>query len=266
MPAKVAKPKPGGVGAAEAAEAQSGGAAGLPRGTREEAYALILAARQASGVLHGVLGVPQVGKTYHVKDLVSRLIEDEIAQLALVHDVKRAEAQYEGLVRRDVADFWGRPPTPEDPPVVVFNPGKTLNLDSEEECEPPVSSVVRLGFELRQRDYFESVAVVIDELYFALKSQAGHWEKPINGKLFSQGSSQGITGIWTTQIPQGIPREAFDLSESVALFRLQRRSLSYAMETFRLPEAAEQVLPNLGKGEFLLIADGGWDGKVYGPE
>jgi hypothetical protein len=52
----------------------------------------------------------------------------------------------------------------------------------------------------------------------------------------------------------------------VALFHLEGRSASYAVDAFRLPDDAAELLSRLQRGEFLLFsAYRGWDGKVYGP-
>lgn len=243
-----------------------GGARGVPRGTRQEAYERILESRQSAGVSHGALGMQQFGKSFHMRDVLARLLADDVAELGLVHDVKRPEPQFEGAIRRNVGDFWARPLTPTDPPTVVFHPGGAIDLESDDLCDPPVSSVVKLAFQLRQEGKISSVAVLLDELYFAVKGGSAYWEHPVIGKLFSQGVSQGITNLWTTQVPQGIPKEARDLTESYALFHLERMALSHAVDLFRLPREAEGLLQRLETGEFLLIAAGGWDGKIYGPE
>jgi DNA helicase HerA-like ATPase len=114
--------------------------------------------------------------------------------------------------------------------------------------------------------------VLPDELYAAMKGRQT-WDTEPGQKqsttawLFREGSSQGISIAWTTQVPQSLPTEAIDLSETVAIFHLEGRSASYAADAFRLPPEAVSLLSKLDRGEFLLFsAHRGWDGKIYGPK
>jgi len=239
---------------------------GPPRGTRAEALDLVFetAERDGEGIRHGALGMPRVGKTFHLKDVVDQVHERGIVSVSLIHDVKRAEPQYEGLVRSSPADLTARPPGEEDAPVIVFHPGAgELEVVSVEE-------VAQFGRKLGHQG--TPTLVLIDELYAALKGRQT-WDTEAGQKrsttawLFREGSSQRISVAWTTQVPQSLPTEAIDLSETVALFHLEGRSASYAAEAFRLPPEAVALLSKLDRGEFLLFsAHRGWDGKIYGPK
>jgi hypothetical protein len=58
-----------------------------------------------------------------------------------------------------------------------------------------------------------------------------------------------------------------DCSETIAIFHLAGRSLSYAVDQLRLPRASEAVIKNLQRGEFILWnAFDDWDGVIYGPK
>jgi hypothetical protein len=97
---------------------------GPPRGTRAEALDLIFesAERDGEGFRHGALGMPRVGKTYHLKEVVDEAQERGVAAVVLIHDVKKRDVQYEGIVRTDPDDLRARPPAETDPPVIVFHP------------------------------------------------------------------------------------------------------------------------------------------------
>lgn len=238
---------------------------GPPRGTRAEALDLIFetAQRDKEGVRTGALGMPRVGKTHHLKEVVDQAHERGIVQVSLIHDVKRAEAQYEGLVRSSPADLTARPPGENDSATIVFHPGAgALEVVSVEE-------VAQFGRKLGRQG--TPTLVLVDELYAALKGRQT-WDTDPGQKqsttawLFREGSSQGISIAWTTQVPQSLPTEAIDLTETVAIFHLEGRSASYATEAFRLPPEAVVLLSKLERGEFLLFsAHRGWDGKIYGP-
>jgi hypothetical protein len=241
----------------------------VARGTRAEALDLIFASavELGEGFRHGALGIPRYGKTYHLQEVVDQALERGICDVVFVHDVKKREVQYEGLVRADPADLRARPPEETDPPVVVFHPPagaiEVVTLDS----------VSQLGWETVAAG--TKTVLVADEVYAGLKSRQT-WEDPEDpsrkgksntSRIFREGSSQGFSIGWTTQIPQSMPTEITDLSETIALFHLEGRSASYAADTFRLPPEAVQLLSRLERGEFLLFSVfAGWDGKVYGPK
>src|SRR4051812_16254548 len=85
---------------------------GPPRGTRAEALDLIFetAERDGEGFRTGSLGMPRVGKTHHLKEVVDQAHERGIVQVSLIHDVKKRTVQYEGLVRSSPDDLRARPP------------------------------------------------------------------------------------------------------------------------------------------------------------
>jgi hypothetical protein len=205
----------------------------------------------------GALGIPRVGKTYHLQEVVEAVIERGIADFALIHDVKKkGEPQYKGTVRHSVEDLRARGLTERDAPVIVFNPRPGERI--------PAESVASLALDLSARG--QKTLVLGDELYHALKGRqawAGeHW--PL---LFREGSSQGISTGWSTQVPQTLATEAIDLTQTVALFHLEGRSAGYAVDAFRLPPDAEALLSRLQRGEFILFsAHHGFDGKIYGPK
>lgn len=233
-----------------------------PRGTRAEALDKIFetAERDGEGFRTGALGRPRVGKTYHLKEVVDAAVARGIADVALIHDCKREDVQYDGIVRASVADLAARPLAEDDPPVVVIHAQPAASVDE-------VSSFALL----RARNGKLRSVVLIDELYQGLKARQV-WDVPSGAKsataeVLREGSSQGVSMMWTTQIPQALPTECCDLSETMAIFALRGRSLSYAMKVFDLPDEARGVIQSLDRGEFILLtADDGWDGKIYGPK
>ncbi len=189
-----------------------------------------------------------------MQEVVEEAIERGIVEIALIHDVKRSEPQYAGTVRANVADLLTRPLGPRDSPVVVFH-----NIDPK----PTVEEMAALGLMIGRTG--GSSLSLADELYQGLKSRMT-FAGPSFGTLLREGSSARASSGWTTQIPQALPTEALDLTETVAIFMLQGRSLSYVMDAFRLPPAAARIIRNLQRGEFILVTQqGDWDWTIYGP-
>jgi len=242
--------------------------ADVKRGTRTNALDIIFetAERDHEGFRHGALGAPRYGKTYHLIDVASQALDRGIADLLLLHDCKRLDVQYTefGLevVRVDRADLQSRPLNPEDPPVVVFHGAPAEGR----KCQ--VEEVAALGLE--QGRAGTGTLVLIDELYRGMKARQT-WAGPSFAECLREGSSQRVSTAWTTQIPQSLPTEAMDLTETIAVFRLKRRSLRYARRMLELDADEEgartvEIISALGRGEFILITDDGWNGLVYGPK
>jgi hypothetical protein len=240
---------------------------GPPRGTRAEALDLIFesAERDGEGFRTGALGAPRFGKTYHLKEVVDEAIERGIVDIALIHDVKKPEPQYDGLVMAtpdDLRAYLNQHPQ-ENPPVVVFHPERgAMEVVRVEDVAKLARDSGRGG---------TPTLVLADELFAALKGRQA-WDTDPGQKfctsawIFREGSSQGISYAWTTQIPQSLPTEPIDISETVAVFHLEGRSADYAVDAFRFPPDAASLLSKLQRGEFLLFSiHHGWNGKIYGP-
>jgi hypothetical protein len=233
--------------------------AGTTRRTRAQALEVIFstAIELGEGCRHGALGTPRYGKSYHLEHLIRAALEEGICDLALVHDTKREDPQYQGVIRANVAELGARPLGEDDPPIVVFHPDPRTGI----KCT--VEEVADLG--LREGRNGGSVLVVVDELFKALKARQ-HWSDPSMGEILREGSSIRVSSAWSTQVPQSLPTEALDLTETTSIFMLQGRSLSYAIDAFRLPDEAAPVIKRLERGEFILVTNvGDWDGVIYGP-
>ena len=245
----------------------SQGAITVTRGTRDQALEIIFrtAVEDDEGWRHGVLGAPRYGKTYHLKDVAEQSEARGLSELTLIHDCKRLDVQYEGAVRVDVEDLAARPLTEEDGATIVFHG----NPAAGKKCS--VEAVAALG--LRQGRQGTSTAVLIDELMHGCKSRQT-WGDPATGEstgsfgeVLREGSSQRVSSAWTTQIPQTVPTEGLDCTESVAFFHLNGRCLRYVAKMFEMTPQMVDVIANLKRGEFLLVTiHDDWDGVIYGPK
>lgn len=250
---------------------KTSGRGGVRRGTRAQALERIFetAVKDDEGFRHGVLGKPRVGKTYHLKEVVDEARDRGLCELTLIHDCKRLDVQYAGIVRADRDDLRRRPLTEEDVDEhgrprypIVFHGRPELNV----KCS--VDDVGRLGLEQGRQG--TSTHVLADELYHALKARQV-WLVPPDaegsamGEILREGSSQRVSSSWTTQYPAALPTECLDMTETFAIFRLSGRSLRYIMKMLELPDDAAAVIKSLQRGEFILATDDDWDGVIYGP-
>lgn len=248
--------------AGEAQRAQRGGVASPPARAlppvrpRAEAFGRIFgwAEKTGEGFRFGALGLPRFGKTRLAQQVIAEALRRGVARYALVHDVKKAEPQYEGAVRNSVQHFEARPPAPGESRVVVFHPGLGP--------KPSAESVAQLGFRLARGGC--PVVVHVDELLHAVKEGSQSWNSPTVGELVREGSSNRASSCYTTQFPQRVPTESLDMVETVAIFNLQGRPARYAAQHFDVPIAVVQRLP---EWHFVLVSIyDGWAGVTYGPK
>lgn len=234
-------------------EGRRGGRGGIRRATRAEALAIIFATaiRDDEGFRHGALGKPRMGKTFHLKDVVWQAVDQGIADVALIHDCKRQEVQYDGVAFGSAAEFRGFAPDQE--PFAVFH-------GEVEACS--VDDVAALGLMLGRGGV--SNVVLIDELYHGIKGRQA-FEGRAFARILREGSSQRVSSAWTTQIPQALPTEPIDLTETISLFCMSGRSRNYIVDSRGLPGEAADIMSRLERGEFILSTDDDWDRTVYGP-
>ena len=244
------------------------GAASIRRATHTEACGLVLDAALARGwgARHVAIAASGAGKTWWLGRLATYYAENG-GDLVLVHDQKNTRAQYidggecdpqslGGTVRATVEDFRRAPLVEGDAPIVVFHDAWT---------KESASNVARLAQDFARADV--RVFVLVDETMKALKARQT-WKEGDTDPLalcFTEGRGQGITVALATQIPQVLPTIAGDLADSIAIGRIERRSLNYVRDWVD-PEICE-LLPTLQTGEIILIRDGvPWDRTIYGPD
>jgi hypothetical protein len=226
------------------------------RATQADAFARIVDPwrKQGFGYRAFLVGASGTGKTWFSRALIDYTIASGAAEWAFVYDHKDPKPGFDGLQRRDVADFLTRPPEATDPSVVVFHE------DAPGEPDEVSDLAMSLGI---------PALVDVDECFPDLVSDGG--QKFRNGAtcpsamLLRTGRSRCVSGIFGTQMPQEIPTAIMDLCESTVVFRLQARGLNYMARDERIPPHAVSVVRGLKVGEFIIISEGAWDGVVYGP-
>lgn len=242
----------------------------IKRGTRAQAIEIILADAVADGegFSFGAVGSPRYGKTHFLKAVLDAARTKGICERVLVHDTKKAGApQYDGAPCASLDAFIASGARYDVEPVVVFNGPDWMH-------QPTVQEVCEVGVAVHDEGF--AVAVVADEVLKATDGFQG-WLKGADGAdgrpapalfplFMREGGSQRISTLWTTQIPQELPRTCQVLTRAVAQFHLESLAADAATEKFRLDADGPRVLRTLRRGEFVLFCQGQeWNRTIYGP-
>ncbi len=215
----------------------------------------------------GILGDSGCGKTEAMRRIVTAYLAKTKASDApvFVIDDKEARAQFQGQERINVADLR-RNPAKKEPRVVVFR-GERFSTG---EVNPEEVAVVQKNLAQIGRPSL----VVYDELDKAASFTMwkGGDESTVRW-AFIKGRSSGAASLWGTQETQAVPREAFNQSSCLLVFRMVGNPLRLLgqrgyLEGGDVADAIRQLpgdeLPPNQRGYFVLLKRGRpWDEKVY---
>lgn len=214
-------------------------------------------------IRHGWLGDSGMGKSVANCILIEYLLAKKLAALVLTMDDKTPKKSYypRGCMRSTIHDYMGNHQGTGNH--VVFR-GVSMNRNKDETVEP--GQIAELAWDL-VREAPLQVVVNIDELSDATPGQGQAWlsESEPLAQVFRKGRGAGISVVWTTQLPQTLPLEAFGLSETLAIFRLDGREVDYLYRKRVLSTELVEVVTALEVGEWVLYRKGrgGWDGNIY---
>ena len=219
------------------------------RAPAEEAWTKIGAPlREREGIRVGALGITRIGKTTGIRHMLAFL--QARWDLILIDDWKYREPQYEGE-RIDNADAIFETP-PEKFPATLIVRGRDRR---------PLEETAAAAMKLGREDI--RTALVVDELSRATTDGGREWIAPSVRQVLLEGGGQGVSLIWTTQLPQRAPGAAFDQS-TLVLFNPGKKALGYLIDQRVVENDQVDVLPKLQRGEFVISqADADWDGVVY---
>ena len=214
-------------------------------------------------IRHGWLGDSGMGKSVANCILIEYILAKKLAQLVLTMDDKTPKKSYypRGAMRSTIHDYMMNCQNSGNH--VVFR-GVSMNRNKDETIEP--GQIAELAWDL-VREAPLQVVVNIDELSDATPGQGQAWlqESEPLAAVFRKGRGAGISVVWTTQLPQTLPLEAFGLSETLAIFRLDGREVDYLYRKRVLSTELVEVVGGLDVGEWVLYRKGrgGWDGNIY---
>lgn len=215
----------------------------------------------------GVLGDSGCGKTEAMRRMVAHYTQKVPKGITLIIDDKEANAQFVGQERRDVYDLQQRP-VAADPRIVVFRGDRFDRLRGEVDPE----TIADLQWSMAQKR--RPSMVVYDELDKA--ASFAMWKRGDESTIrwaFIKGRSSGAASLWGTQETQAVPREAFNQSSCLFVFRMVGNPLRLLKERGYLEGKdvsnviatlpGDELPPNQ-RGYFVLLRRGRpWDEKVY---
>jgi hypothetical protein len=225
--------------------------------------------RRKEGIRHLWLGDSGQGKTWANRILISGILRQKLADIVLTVDEKsRWSPEYSGPLtyRADPADLKRRPPFGDEQPNHVVFRGVALRGDLKQSIK--VDSVATLAWNLAMSSPVR-VVVNVDELSDATTGgqawDRGGDTKSSVGALYRKGRAVGLSVVAGTQLPQCLPREAFALSETIGLFRMDARELAYLVNYRVIDEELAATVRGLQRGDWVLYRKGagGWDRKIY---
>lgn len=215
----------------------------------------------------GVLGDSRCGKTEALRRLIDEYKRRSPGAVFII-DTKEKDPQFEGQLRRDLADYEMNPPDPDPAKRVIVFRGDPFSVDGKHSLDP--ESIARLQMARARRG--KPSLVVYDELDIA--AEGGQWkENPSTiAWAFGKGGSQGAASFWGTQETEAVPRQAFNQSSAILCFRMMGNPLRLLGKRGYLEGGVEKVIPRLPgdelpkhqRGYFVFLRRGRpWDGRIY---
>ena len=210
------------------------------------------------GTRIGLLGDTGSGKSHAARILAEYYLRQSRG-LVLVADSK-GDGGWPGDVRESIADLAERPPTGRQ---IVLTPdpfGEPLDLES----------VARWQWALASRRC--PSLVVYDELADACAD--GEWLPGTRDlpRVFTHGRRVQISAVWGGQFAQQIPREAYECSSCLFVWRQAGNALAILRRRGYTDEAAEHAIlalpgdavPPAERGAFVVLRRGRpWDRQIY---
>lgn len=218
-----------------------------------EAWAKIagpLARRKGIRVL--AFGITTKGKTHGVADFLDFVIDRNLVELLIIHDVKKPTPQYAGEIIHEATGIYTEPPESYPARRVL----RRRNIDHV----PSVEGAARVTLESAYDGI--TTMLVVDEFSRAV-NDAGKYTAPTVERLVCEGADFGASLVATKQLPQYTPTSAMAQSDLV-VFGQNGKGASYFVGENYVPPDAGELIERLEQRHFVLIpAEGNFDGHVY---
>lgn len=210
--------------------------------------------RERKGIRVLFYGITGKGKTHGIADLLDFIIDDGLAELVLIHDVKLPEKQYAGDVIHEAHVVKTLEGAPESYPAVRVL--RKRNIDHM----PSVEGAARVTLESGYADV--STILVVDEFQRAL-TDGGKFESPSVRRIFCEGLGMHASIIASKQLPQYTPTEATGQS-TVVYFGLNSEGVNFLLDEKKVSKDMYEVIRGLAVRQFVFVPqEGDWDGNVY---
>jgi hypothetical protein len=228
-----------------------------------EPLALILdPLRRGEGLRHLWLGDSRQGKTTANRILVNQVLKERLVSNILTIDEKNpATPEYSGTYRINPEHLRNSPPINDKEASHIVFRGIAYRRNLTDAVNPV--EVAEMGWDLIRLTP-SKIMLNFDELADATNGYQA-WQDDIIPQVYRKGGGIGLSITATTQMPQLLPREAFGLSETIGLFRMDGREAKYLVDYRVLSKDAADIVPSLQVGEWILYKKGaeGWNGKTY---
>jgi hypothetical protein len=202
-------------------------------------------------------GMTGSGKTTGIKDYLRFIEERKLADLIIIHDVKKSEKQYEGVIIGEAREI-----KPEELAAGIESAAPVVRILRRRNLDhmPSVEDAARVTLE-RGYEGIDSI-FVIDEFQRAL-TDGGKFESPSVRRLFCEGLGLHASIIAGKQMPQFTPTEATGQSAKIR-FRMMREATNYLVDDKKISKEIADVIVGLPTGSFLLFPEErDFDGYIY---
>ncbi len=197
-------------------------------------------------------GVTGSGKTTGIKDLLKYIVDNNLIDLVLIHDVKKPEKQYDGEVVHEARQILTTPPTTY-PAVRVM---RKRGLDHMPSVEDAARVTLEAGYD------GHATMLVIDEFQRAL-TDGGKFESQSVRRIFCEGLGLHASVIAGKQLPQLVPTEATGQSSKI-YFRESREGTNYLVDDKKMTKELADVVVALPTGSFIMMPEErDFDGFIY---
>ncbi len=208
--------------------------------------------RRRKGIRVLAFGITTKGKTHGVADFLDHVIERNLVELLIIHDVKKPTPQYAGEILHEASQIYLQPPE--------SYPARRVLRRRDIDHLPSVEGAARVTLESAYGGI--TTMLVIDEFSRAV-NDAGKWTAPSVERLVCEGADFGASVVGTKQLPQYTPTSAMAQSDLV-VFGQNGKGASYFVAENYVPPAAGELIERLDQRHFVLIpAEGNFDGHVY---
>jgi hypothetical protein len=206
------------------------------------------------GALNLWLGNTRMGKSYANQILVTELIKRKHVDTVFTVDEKDPEKpQYGGTMRANVNHLLFNPLLPNEDATHINFRGASYRSDIDDAVDH--GQLAKMVWDLKRTKPPIRLCLNIDELADATNGYQA-WLSDQNAQIYRKGAGIRISTTATTQLPQLLPREAFGLSQTIGIFRLDAREMDYLVQKRIITADVIPLMAQLERGDFCLYVRG----------
>jgi hypothetical protein len=202
-----------------------------------------------------VIGITGKGKTHGVADFLDYVVDEDLIDLVLIHDVKLPEVQYEGKIIHEAPSVHTPEGAPEEYPARLVL--RKRGLDHMPSVEGAARVTLESGYG-GVRSMF-----VVDEFSRALTEGGKNFDSPSTRRIFCEGFGMRASIVALKQLPQNTPTDATGQS-TLVYFGSNAEGANFLRDEKKVTDEMRDVIRALDVREFIFVPqEGNWDGFVY---